>query len=136
MKHIQKQIHEGLLKTIPLYPTEFRVDVWICDDKDKLCNHFHKRYGASIEYYEGDVTPNQVAVLNATDKSELKGETIIVMNVTSFKMPVIVHELNHVFYHLCKILLMDMTYDNQEWHSYMLEYLYSNCQDDGSFKPY
>jgi hypothetical protein len=132
----KKQINDGLIKTIQLYPTEFCVDIWICNNQKNLSNHFHNRYGASEEFYFEDTLPNQVAVINATDLSELKGETRIVMNVNSFDTSIIVHELNHVFYHLCKILHVELTFDNQEWHSYMLEYMFNNCKDDGTFKLY
>ena len=46
-----KLLDIGLFKTIPLYPTLFHVDIWICNNPDNLSEYFHKRYGAGKEYH-------------------------------------------------------------------------------------
>ena len=123
----------GYFKSIPLYPTAFHVDIWVCSSLDNLCKYFNKRYGASIEYYKEETYQNQTFTLVATENSELKGIKTIVVNVDSWDMGVIVHELNHVIYHLSKICNLETDYNSQEWISCMIEYLFERCQNDGSF---
>lgn len=116
-----------LFKTIPLLPTQFSVDVWICNDKSALANHFNKRYGASVDYYIDNLTPNQCMELVTTNKAELKSTHTIVVNMTALKAPVVVHEMNHVIHYLSKITGVEINQQCQEWHSYMLEYLFIEC---------
>lgn len=124
----------GFFKSIPLYPTKFHVDVWVCNNLDNLSKYFNKRYGASIEYYKEETYQNQTFTLVATEESELKGIKTIVVNIDSWDLGVIVHEMNHVIYHLSKICKLETDYNSQEWISYMLEYLFEQCQNDGSFQ--
>lgn len=121
-------------KSIRLYPTDFHVDVWIGKDRDLLAETFHKRYGASVDYYKEELRENAVQTLSATEKSELKGDKVIVMNVQSLDLGILIHELNHVYYHLCDILHIPLHTEAQEWHSYMLEYLYNETRDIKTFK--
>ena len=130
------KIKKALFKEIKLLPTKFSVDVWICDNLELIAKCYNKRYGASQEYYKEETKPNCVWSITSTDESELKGDKTIVMCVESWDMPIIVHELNHVIYHLAKYCHLETNYDSQEWISYMLEYLFEQCQNDGSFKPY
>lgn len=132
----KEALKKGYFKTIPLYPTAFHVDIWVCSDLDNLCKYFNKRYGASIEYYQDEINENQTMTLVSTRKSELKGIRTIVVNVDSWNMSTIIHELSHVIFHLSKICGMETNYNSQEWFCYMLEYLYSNCQNDSTFKIY
>jgi hypothetical protein len=125
----------GLFQEIPLYPTLFKVDVWVCNDLDNLSVYFHNRYGRSVEYYKEELTPNQVSSIETGDLCELKNETRIVMNVYSFNLSIMVHELNHVVYHLSKHCGLETNYESQEWVSYMLEYLVVRCSDRANFKP-
>lgn len=115
-----------LLKEIPLYPTSFKVDVWI-GNINELPKLFHKRYGASIEYYEGMISHNQCMDLISTDNSELKGSHRIIVNMSRIVPGIVLHEMNHVIYYLSKITGVELNYQSQEWHSYMLEYLFNEC---------
>lgn len=135
-KELEKAIEHGLIKEIKLLPTHFTVDVWVCSDLDNLAKHFNQRYGASLEYYKDEISPNQVWTLRATPKSELKGEKRIVMNVNSFDLGTIVHEVNHIVYHLAKLCQLETSYNSQEWVSYMLEYVFNQCIDKESFVQY
>lgn len=128
--------HSVLLKQIPLYPTEFCVDVWICKNKETLAECWNKRYGASVDYYMGELKQNAVQRITSTTNSELKGEKIIVMNVEDFNELVIVHEINHVMFHLSAYCHLEICYDSQEWVSYMLEYLFKHCQYKKTFQAY
>lgn len=130
---MENKLQTGLFKAIQLAPTHIYVDIWICNDQDNIAKYFNKRYGASVEYYKEEISPNQVCDLYSTKESELKGERRIVMNVTSFDMAVIIHELIHVVYRLAKICGMETNYDSQEWISYMVEYLFERCQEDSEF---
>lgn len=127
------QINTGLFKTVPLYPTKFKLDIWVCDNLDNLAKYFNKRYGGSVEYYNEEIDPNQVCSIESAENSQLNGQRIIVMNINSFDLPVIVHELNHVIYHLAKYCNIEINYDSQEWTSYLLEYLFEHCQYDETF---
>ena len=67
-----KLLDIGLFKTIPLYPTLFHVDIWICNNPDNLSEYFHKRYGAGKEYYREKLQSNQTCTVVATQDSELQ----------------------------------------------------------------
>jgi hypothetical protein len=123
----------GCFKCIPLHPTLFHLDVWVCNDQDNLANYFNKRYGASVEYYLNENMPNATCSLTSTIDSELKGIRTIVVNVDSWDMGIIVHELGHVLFHLSKYSGLEIGQESQEWFCYMLEYLFEQCQNDGSF---
>ena len=127
-------VQKCYLKSIRLYPTLFHVDVWICSDLDLLANQFSRRYGASVEYYKEDLELNSTQDIKPTANSELKGDYTIVVNMQKLDLPTLVHELNHVFYHLLKIIGVKISMDNSEWHSYMLEYLYEETKDIKTFK--
>ena len=129
-----KLLDIGLFKTIPLYPTLFHVDIWICNNPDNLSEYFHKRYGAGKEYHREKLQPNQTCTVVATQDSELQGIKTIVVNMDNWDNNVIVHEMNHVIYHLADICGLETGTQNQEWISYMLEYLFARCQNDGSFQ--
>lgn len=116
-----------LFKSIPLLPTQYKVDVWICNNKSALASQFNKRYGASADYYNDILTPNQCSNIISTSTSELKGEHVIVVNIKAKIASIIIHEMNHVVYYLSKITGLELNYNSQEWHSYMLEYLYTEC---------
>lgn len=120
-----------LFKEIPLLPTTFHVDVWICDDMKLLSEKFHKRYGASIEYYKEELIGNCVQSITSTVDAELKAITRIVMIVDDFTASIITHEINHVLHHLSDHCHIEIT--AQEWCSYMLEYLFEQCIDEKSF---
>ena len=124
----------GFFKTVPLYPTLFHVDIWICNNQDNLCEYFHKRYGASKEYYREELQSNQTTTITATLDSQLKGINTIVVNMDDWDNTIVVHEMNHVIYHLAEICGLEISTKSQEWISYMLEYLFNRCQNDGSFQ--
>ena len=129
-----KLLDIGSLKTIPLYPTLFHVDIWICNNPDNLSEYFHKRYGAGKEYYREKLQSNQTCTVVATQDSELQGIKTIVVNMDNWDNNAIVHEMNHVIYHLADICGLETGTQSQEWISYMLEYLFARCQNDGSFQ--
>jgi hypothetical protein len=135
-KELLKAIEHGLIKEIKLLPTHFTADIWVCSNLDNLAKHFNQRYGASIEYYKDEISSNQCWTLAGTPKSELKGEKRIVMNVNSFDLGTIVHEVNHVVYHLGKICQLETTYNSQEWVSYMLEYIFNQCIEKETYVQY
>jgi len=122
-----------LLKTIPLYPTLFSVDVWISNDKKRLCDKFNKRYGASKEYYDEYLMPNQVCVITGTVKSELSREQRIVMNLSHIEHDTVAHECSHVIFHLAKITGIETDYNSQEWFAYMIGYLVKNILDKKTY---
>lgn len=122
-----------LFKEIPLLPTKFHVDVWVCNDITLLPEKFHKRYGASIEYYKDALINNSVVSLISTPDAELQSTQRIVVTIDNFDTNVIVHESNHVVYHLSKHCNLETDYNSQEWHSYMLEYIFEQCIDEKSY---
>lgn len=111
-------------KEIVLLPIHIKMHAWIVNDQERMAQLFHEAYGAEKEYYYDEITPFQVCVISSTDDSKFKGERIIVLNILKLDLKVLVHEINHVFYKLNKMIGQKMTQSNQEWHSYMLEHLY------------
>lgn len=125
------------LKTIPLYPTDWRLDVWIGYHKIAQC--FNKRYGASIEYYQnqfsnGDNEYGTCGRINSTIDSELKGEYIIVVTLRSFKLNILVHELSHAFDKLCNAVKLEV--EPTEWKACMIEYMFKNAKNTEDYKTY
>jgi hypothetical protein len=111
-------------KEIPLLPTKFLLDVWICDNLNELSEAFHVRYGASVEYYKGDLHPDAVQVIQSTVDSECKGSKMIVMNMQELQDTVVLHEVVHVVFKLSKITGIEISYKSQEWVAYFVEYIY------------
>ena len=122
-------------KPIRLYPTLFYVDVWICDDKSYLAKVFNKYYGASVEFYEEEeIFDNYVGSISSKDNSEFKGDTRFVLKIIDLNdIGILIHELNHVYYHLCNKLNIELSFKSQEWHSYMLEYLYEESKEINTY---
>ena len=121
-------------REIPLYPTQFYVDVWVCEDRDLLAKHFKRRYDMSQDYFDDKISPNQVCDIEIGGKAKLCGHTRILMNVIKFDLPVIVYELNHVVYHLAALCGLKTNEETQEWVSYLLEYLFERCKNKDGFK--
>lgn len=117
------------LKEIPLYPTKFFLDLWVSDDHELLSKRFSERYGAASDYYYEELSPNGVCTIESGKDTELKGETRIVMNIAEINHLVIVHEANHVLFHLSKQCGLEICWNSQEWTSYMLEYLFECCSE-------
>jgi hypothetical protein len=132
----KNSLKEGVFKEVRLFPMHTMLDIWICNNQNNLCKQFSQRYGNSIEFWKEELGSNQVMTFKSTKDSDLKGETRIVMNITSIDLNVMVHEYNHVVYHLAAVCNFSLTDDSQEWHSYMLEYLLENSYSGGDFKKY
>lgn len=115
-------------KEVCLYPTKFRLHVWVCDDRYILAGLFHRYYGATVEYYTENLSKNQVATIDSSSDSVSRGHTVIVMNLSRLDMSVLVHEINHVIYHLGSVCGVEITKSSQEWTSCMMQYIYdSSC---------
>ena len=125
----------GLFRCIQLFPTEFCLDIWICNDQTKLAKYFNARYGADIEYYIESYSPNECGVICSTDISQHKGRRCVFIHVDSFDLGVMVHEANHAYYKLCKIIGHELKQNSQEWHSYMIEYIFNNMVKFDLYKP-
>lgn len=119
---------KALLKEIKLYPTDFKLDVWVCDEVNYLTQCFEKRYGDQHSYYQSELVlhPNACRLIHSTETSEHKGNIIVVVNLEIFDLPTLVHELNHVIYKLIEITGLELV---TEWTSYLLEYLFKECSD-------
>jgi hypothetical protein len=123
------------LKTIILYPTNWQLDVWIGTQSMAEC--FHKRYGASTEYYTNQMIDNEIGTcgqINSTAKSELKGRYQIVVTLHHFDLDVLVHELSHAFDRLCKSVKLEN--DSTEWKACMIEYMFKECRKKKDYKTY
>lgn len=114
-------------KEVRIQPTRWTLDVWICNKPQSLVDLFHKRYGASKEYYEEEMEANCVMHIDSTDKSELKGERRIIMILEKMDYYVLVHELIHVLWYTAKRTGCEMNYSTQEWQAILFEYLYKEC---------
>lgn len=122
------------MKEVALYPSLWAVDVWVCDNPNQIAKAFHKRYGASVDYYLEENYPNRCIVISSTESSELKGRSQIILQVENFDMSVIVHELVHVMWAYAKQCGLEMNYKSQEWQAITFEYLYNECQPNSGFK--
>jgi hypothetical protein len=115
-------------KEIKIQPTNWYLDVIICKDKHKIAQFMHKRYGASVEYYEDELFTEFVSTISSTYKSECNGRKRIVMVLYDMNRGILVHELVHVLWHFSKNSGVNMCYDSQEWQAILFEYLYNECK--------
>lgn len=104
-------------KRIRLYPTLFNLEVWV--GKNDTAALFSKYYGASVEYYEREMTSSNYVVVINSKRTKYK---TIVMQLSSLNKSIIVHESYHVLKEVSNITGLEM--DNQEWCAYFLEYLF------------
>jgi len=129
----KSKLKQGYFKQVPLLPSMFYLDVWVCNNSQKLCEHFAKRYGGSVERYQEDYYPDMVTRIYSSKDSELKGTTRIVLVMEDFDNKVIAHELIHVMWHFAEECNLEMNYNSQEWQAILFEYLFTQCQFDNSF---
>jgi len=111
---------KGLYVEVPLFPTDFILDVWLCSNHDKICANFDKFYG--IIDPEAIVL-NSCNVIETSEDSYLEGEIRIVIILDSFHLPNLVHEINHALWCLSILTNLEVNKDTQEWSSYMLGYM-------------
>jgi hypothetical protein len=129
-------MEKAFLKTIRLYPTLFSVDVWICTDLEELSKCFNIRYGATSDYYLGQLSPNQTMRIDSTDNSELNGLRTIVVNLQNYDNAVIIHEIIHVIWYLSKLTGIEINRKSQEWQAYFVEYLFTEITKSEDYKEY
>ena len=113
-----------MFKKIPLFPTKFDLDVWVCDDLEELSKSFQIKYGASSEYYKDELKPDAVQFLDSTVESESGGDRVIVMNMQKIEDSVVVHEIAHVLFKLSDVVGIEVSSKSQEWCAYFMEYVY------------
>lgn len=126
-----------LHKTLKIVPSEWELDVFVApfEDELELCKVFHKRYGASAEYYAEEMGQgNWVWSIDSTDDSEMKGKKLIVMKLRKLDLGVLVHELNHVMWHYSRYSGAKLCYDSQEWGSLLIEYLFNQTYKEDSYQ--
>ncbi len=126
----------GYFKQINLLPSEWQLDVWVCDNPHNIADAFSERYGASKEHYLEEFYPNQVTRIDSTDESILAGRTQVVMQLASFDKCVLVHELTHVLWHYAAACGLEMNYESQEWQAVLFEFLFKQCTDKKSFTKF
>jgi hypothetical protein len=115
---------------IKLLPTLWVCDWWLYDDEKTLYKQFEKQYGGTVEYYSRAIYQDACQVIGSTEKSLSKGNKVIVVNIKDKSDLCIIHEANHVIYELFKNIGIDDYFENQEWHSYYLEYIYDAVKKD------
>ena len=113
-----------MFKRIPLLPTKFNLDVWICDDLQQLAESFHVKYGASVDYYKDELRPYATQILDSTVDSESKGEEIIVMTLIALDYAIVAHEITHVLFKLSEHLGIETSSKSQEWCAYFVGYVF------------
>ena len=104
------------------------------EEQQKKTDDFKSRLIEEQKQLEEKLQSNQTCTVVATQDSELQGIKTIVVNMDNWDNNTIVHEMNHVIYHLADICGLETGTKNQEWISYMLECLFARCQNDGSFQ--
>lgn len=123
-------------REIRYYPSLWKLDVFVLSykDREKLSDIFHKKYGASKDYYldEIDFKPC-VITIDSTNWSELKGERRIVMILYNRNLSIIVHEIVHAVWHYSNGSKCAINHESQEWQALLTEYLFDEIRD---FKEY
>lgn len=118
-------------KEIPLLPSNWTLDIIESrKHEDEFINFMHKRYGIPVVDMERERFLNTCGAIDSGTKSQLKGETRIVVVVRDVKdMPVLVHELVHAMWHAAKCIGYEMRYESQEWQAVLYEYMYVQATD-------
>lgn len=127
----------GIYKSIRMIPTHINLDIYYCNNGDNLARYFAKKYGESYEYWRNkNIAYNDLTIAEIAPNydGDISNKQRIVIKLEEFKYSKILHEINHVYYSICKIIGMDLNQKSQEMHSYYLGYLFDECTNINSFK--
>ena len=110
-------------KCIRLEPSHWYLDVVCGTDVEELNKFYKKRYGLidDSEYCQGDL----VTIIHSDEKSQMKGESIILMKINYFKKNVIVHEIIHVLHYVSKYAGLEINWKSQEWQACFVQNLFT-----------
>lgn len=116
-----------LCKTIDLYPSDFKCDIIITENYKYLDKLGVERYGLAED--AEPIRPDSCTTFITGINSHLKGRTIFVICLGSFRERVIVHEILHLLYQCSKEIGWEMGTESQEWQCLMLDYIYNQIVD-------
>lgn len=127
----------GIYKSIKLIPTHINLDIYYCNNTDNLARYFSKKYGESYEYWRncdlGSI-PGYCLRIPINYDGDISNDLRLILLLNEFSYSNLVHEINHVYYHICDIIGMKLNQKSQEIHSYYLDYLFDECVNINSFK--
>ena len=109
---------------VQLFPTDFHLEVWFCNEIDQAATNFANRYQYDYQYWYDDLKKSGFDfVQDMNYQSDEKA--VIVMNLGSKDVGVLVHECVHVFHHIAEIVGFDTSYEGQEFQAYFIEYVFN-----------
>ena len=100
------------------YPTEFEMHVWT--NKSGYEEEIAKAYSMKIDEVKQMVYGNQVSVIETN-----KGQTLIMVFITTKKDKTYVHEAVHVLQFLSELTGLE---PSKEWQAYFVEYAYEEIK--------
>jgi hypothetical protein len=114
-------------KRIPLHPTLFELDVWVCEEKEPICEAASKLYGETPEHYDAEVQHEMCCWLE--DKEGVKR---IVIFLNKIQPEFVAHEALHATWQLAKFVGFRYSHKNQETQAYYIEYIVRNILGIGA----
>jgi hypothetical protein len=122
-----------ITKTITLYPTHIKCDIWVGRITKKVKLLWKSKYG--LEDKDIDLTtPNECSIVQSSYKSELKGEERIFLVISNLDEGLIAHETYHILKHLCKITGITTDYRSQEWSAYFIETIFNEIKNKKTYE--
>ena len=116
-------------KEIPLYPTNYTLDVIVTQNKAK-----------AIKFMKPELCRYQVLdtvrTIASGNGSVLKGEIRIVLILETFDPAILVHELVHVLYRLSDRTGIELNQDSQEWQAIAMERLYNEALERKTYQTF
>lgn len=99
-----------------------RVHVWVSSDFVFLDKAFYDKYGR-------DFRELGIKDVKCTTVFNWGGGTVVAIVIPNTDLGVLIHELNHAFYFLCKMKDLPTNFESQEWHSYYLQWFFNFFKD-------
>lgn len=113
-------------KRIPLHPTLFELDVWVCEEKEPIASGAAEMYGETREHYEEKMQHEMCCWL--VDKEGTKRIVIFLQKIVP---EFAAHEALHATWQLAKFVGFKYSHKNQETQAYFLEYIVRNILSIG-----
>lgn len=123
-------------KEIPLYPTNYTLDVIVTQNKAKAIKFMKHRYHVKKHKLKRYQVLDTVRTIASGHESILKGEIRIVLILETFDPAILVHELVHVLYRLSDRTGIELNQDSQEWQAIAMERLYNEALERKTYQTF
>lgn len=116
-----------LFKEIPLYPTDFKLDVWVGGTKKQIIGACTNRYLQEFHWYGDDTIKYSDGFVEIGNKKD--GTPCIILWLETLEPKIAAHEIIHIIFALSVIADTEINQDSQEWVAQMTGYLFEKITD-------